>query len=876
MSIKLAHEARELEVTSEGLRWAGPSDPDPDAPLLACELKVPLEARAIADVVTRSPIPSTLLYELAARCPPGDDGNADPRWRRARAAAALARGEAASEAHDEKGTPIERGVDAVRVLDDGTLVRLRGNMLAIGDLPPIALPGAERPWYELLTPLTPDAIDPDQVVVLSYNGMGASTLLVFGSSDGRELARIEAPLAFSPNRVARGQAGYWVGNDNHLQLFGGTANVARPYMREDVSISAGWLVDIGRDEVRELGWVSLGTGERRASPWQAKVNAIVRHDDALWCTTKEGLWCLRGGEPPSRVWSGDAYGVAVGGTRAWLGITWKSCVVAIDRATGTELWRTTIGHNAYALYAFEAVIVAVAIDRCTLLAPDGRVLWASDARRDVGVAQLADGTVGVSCGEQVVIVDPAGDLQRALPLPYDGQIFHATADRFLFGRVSGGVDQVPPTATIALDHAGRVTARLVPPDRPAFVGHTIVYAIDYRDGKELRAWDPGGATTGVEPPVPRRPTERGVTHVGHKIVNPREDWPEIGIEVHADFLALDGIYCGTPSSAVPLVVGDAAIATFVRCNLSGGGGGAIAQRAATVILIDCVLSSGPWEIGDACHLVIVGGTVGILRIHAAPTATVTIEGLIARRADNVWIVSSIPYGTPVEIDGTTYWWEKDDESNSVTYKSRGKYVKYIHITSSDFASITFEIPDGDMAQPGWWHREGQMTPEVVARAVAIATRTGSRRLRQLNVDETLEAFERLDRTIEDELACVRATLATLNDYEQRAVFVRCMLAVGCQDTPANRDVVDCWIAVHADRLRAARAGFQLVLDNDRTRENPLSVRSAMAFLVDALRRSAIETGLDTAKADAETLRFAGDGPLPWGIPATHSWWIKAR
>lgn len=873
MTIRLAEETQELEVTATGIRWAGRTDPEPDAPIVACEYPVPLEARAIADLVAREPIPSTLLRELAARCPPGDDAHADPRWRQARAAAAIAAGASAVDTTAGRGTPIDRGVEEVRTLRDGTVVYIRGTTLVIGDRPPIALPVAEHAMYVLPAPLLDDT---DEIIVLVY-GRAGTTLIEF-TSDGREVARQEAPLAFLPNKVAKTAAGYWVSSDSNHHLVGTNKTLRRPFMRNGVAISGGWLLEISKPI---LAWVELASGKRRPFDWHAtETRETARSGDILYCMTEDGLWRLQGGERPVRVWAGNAWGLAVHANHAWLGLD-DSSVIAIDLTSGAQLWRSPIPHKAYSIRAFDTVVIAMSFDRCTLLTPDGRVLSTSEERRDVGVAQLADGTVGISCGEQLFLVESMGVVRRGLSLPYDGMILHATTDRFIFGPVSGGEARVSPTELVAFDRTGRVTSRLVPPDRPRFMNDTHVYVIDYRDKLELRVWDPRGVAIGVEPPPPRRPTERGANHVGTELSgDPRDFRPQVGLEVHSDFLAIESTYGGSPGSGyageVPVRVGDGAIATFVRCDLRTGGDGPVAQRASTLFLIDCQLPPGTWTLGDACHLVILGGTpAGMLTIHAAPTATVTVDGPIARRAGNVWILTSIPYGTPFDVDGTTYHWEIDERSGS---RTRGKQVNYIHVTSADGSSVSFAIPDGNYNEPGWWHGyllpygSIERWPAAAERAVRLATRTGSRRLRMLTVDETLEILDRSPRPLPDELAAAAALIPTLDDRDARETFVRHILAVATHDASA----LDAWVTTHADALRAARPGLQALLDDVGYRGPSLHMRSAMQFLADACVRSGIDLALDTAKADREVQRFAREGPPAWGIPASHSWWSKPK
>jgi hypothetical protein len=374
----------------------------------------------------------------------------------------------------------------------------------------------------------------------------------------------------------------------------------------------------------------------------------------------------------------------------------------------------------------------------------------------------------------------------------------------------------------------------------------------------------------------RRPTERGVTRIGAAVINPRDDWPEIGIEVDQDFLALDGTYGGSTGqlSEVALRVGAGAIATFVRCDLRTGCGGSIAARDATILLIDCRLPAVEWELGSHCHLVILGGEIpGQLRVLTTPTATVTVDGLLERRVSNVSLITNAPHGIPIVVDGVTYGWERDDLSGGVRYTRGDSRAGYIHITSEGRKTISFELPDRRITLPRWWRRF-DVTPPVIERAVRIAARTGAT---LLNADEVEEAFAGHGHTLQEELIAARAALDGLtrpDPHNTREVFIHSLVAIGCADQTAEaRTAIDDWVASHADALRSARAGLQELSDERRDFENIFTKRSAIAFLLELCARMNVDLEIDTRLADE---RIAPYGPrvrnLPLGIPASHTWW----
>lgn len=373
-------------------------------------------------------------------------------------------------------------------------------------------------------------------------------------------------------------------------------------------------------------------------------------------------------------------------------------------------------------------------------------------------------------------------------------------------------------------------------------------------------------------PLRRRPTERGVTRIGSQVTNPRDDRPEIGIEVDRDFLALDGRYGGSTGQAseTALFVGDGAIATFVRCDLTVGRGSSIAKRDATIVLVDCILPELEWDLGINCHLVILGGQLqGQLRIHTAPTATVTVEGLIERRVSSVSLISNAPRGIPIVVDGETYGWEKDDSTGSSYYTGRDRSVHYEHLTHASRPTISFEVPDRRSTVSGWW-RESLVTERIAARAVQIAVRRGAT---LLTPNEVEEAFEGHGLSLQDELVAARAALDGLTRPEPDntcQVFVRCMLAIGCTErTPEAQLAIDDWVASYADDLRAARDDLQRLCDEHVW--NILQTRSAIEFLREICARMNVELDLDLERLDRGVARYRNNGRRPVGIPPSHDW-----
>jgi hypothetical protein len=573
LAIVLADRAAGFEVSRTLLRWTGATDPDADAPIVAWELageganEIALDDPiVIAPLAARYPMPACMLDELARRCVARDASacvalvegfGVDARWARALAGALLAAGSPPRVIADDTGELVtDEVLRALRVMPDGSLVGIDGSesVLIAGDRRIVLPKGPLDPvdWLQLF--------------------------------DGNALPAIAVP----PRQIRRR---VHVSNGWVLTFTG-----------ERVVPSVGWVA-------QQLAWTHLARDDRTVHAWDRELRELVAADGVIWCLAPDGLWRLAGGEAPVRVWAGDARGLAIRDGVAWFA-TRDKALVGLDLASGVETACVQLPGWGYRVWAAPGGLLATTrAGTCWIVGH--QVVQILEHRRDIGFAILADGTAAASSGEQISILEPSGRLRSCSPMPFDGRICCATRDRFVFGPVSGGIDHIRPDALIAFDRDGRVTARL--PGQ--FNASTIVasadavYAAQTEPQRGVVRWDPRGvASDGVVPPPPRRPTERGVTRVGWQVIHPRDDWPEVGVEIrHGHALLLDGTYGGSTghSSEVAIRVTDGAIATFARCTLHPPGDGAVVQRGSTVFAIHCRLPSSPtcWTLGRDCHFV---------------------------------------------------------------------------------------------------------------------------------------------------------------------------------------------------------------------------------------------------------------------------------
>jgi len=331
--------------------------------------------------------------------------------------------------------------------------------------------------------------------------------------------------------------------------------------------------------------------------------------DAIWAGAPGVLYRIAAGEQPTVILEGPVYtAFAIDGDRVWS--RQGDAVVALAPSI-VERWRRVVPHIAARILRVGAYLAVLGFEQASVLDDAGEIVVTLAKRREGGARALADGTVALSSGEHVAIVAPDGVVTHLMPLPYDGWIAGATAERFIFGPTPSS--QLAPDAYYALDRTGAITARLpfVANRNLWFAGCAGDLAYFIRDG-EVIAWDPRGVgdVIAVVAPPERLAAERGEQRMGPEVINHRDDRPDIGIEVRQrDQLLVDGTYGGSPGPGylgeVPFRVSDGAIVTFYRCDLCvGHREGEVVTRGATAILVECRIPANvAWTASADSHLV---------------------------------------------------------------------------------------------------------------------------------------------------------------------------------------------------------------------------------------------------------------------------------
>ena len=601
-----------LTIEHGNVRWAGRSDPEPDAPILRFECTL-ADGEEVGDLVARYPMPATLIAELAERFVDVSLDVGALRWRRALVAARLARGEQLVEiGQGETTVRVPGPIRDARVTRDGTLLVTTGGGATIDGR--VVLPPPETDQFMMAVPRPHDPACAQHVAVSRVYGSNELEVRAFDRASGEHVGSYSgvAPGGF-PAAFTVANGGWWF-HEHDSQLFVGRHR--DPFTIEtwmQWAIVARWLF-VRSGNVWQ--WHALDRDqEPRTIRLEEHTPTLVVVGNVLWIGAAQGLFRAEAGEDPERVFEGRVDGVAVDGAHAWLGSLEE--IIALDLPSCGVRWRTKLAHGAWTITRIAAGVVAAGHDVATVLDDTGQILVVLEPGAPFGLKVLADGTAAISVGEYVAIVAPDGVVYRPPPLPYDGSICDATIDRFVFGPLHRD-SRLRPDAYYALDRTGAITARL-PFENPSavkLVGCSDTHVFVRLDGAIVQ-WDARGvAATGLTAaPPPRRDAERGRVSRAGPIRDPRMDTPCHGVEVTHDTLLIDGVYGGSTGeylTQAPFRVSDGAIATFYRCDLREGDAyGEVVSRGATAILVACrVPANVTWTASPDGHLVMIDCVAG--------------------------------------------------------------------------------------------------------------------------------------------------------------------------------------------------------------------------------------------------------------------------
>ncbi len=230
-----------------------------------------------------------------------------------------------------------------------------------------------------------------------------------------------------------------------------------------------------------------------------------------------------------------------------------------------------------------------------------------------------------------------------------------------------------------------------------------------------------------------------------------------------------------------------------------------------------------------------------------------------------------PIRLVVEGAGYNYWYDEDPRDFSASFSHRGgSSTTSIRITRDDGIKAAFYPTSNEFEVWGWWgvrHGDGSMAG-ICKRAVQIAVRNGSQDY-WIKDDERCEVYAGPAIPLAEELPVAAAAFAAA-DYH----LVVAMLAVGCKARDVDREILDDWVASHANEIAAS----PLVSWLDEPALSDLDAyktRSAFQFLVELCGRVNVDLGLDT-KAWDKQLEDRKPHTRPWGVPADHWWWRQRR
>lgn len=378
---------------------------------------------------------------------------------------------------------------------------------------------------------------------------------------------------------------------------------------------------------REGQWIALDASrERRPFAWTFAVHRGAESEGRAFIATDGGVFVVDPFAEPKLV-AGGAPCYAIASLRERVAFVLGATLHVIDSRSLATILSVAIpcpeGHTIFGLHMSEACIVATDFTRAFVVDHTGALRWSSGERREPRAVTLADGTTIVSAGELVSAIDRNGALVSTNALAYDGQLVGATRAHAIFGPVSGGVARTEPDALYAVDHRGRAVDSLSKteigvvrrPDRSRYGGGTEsdggaitddrVLVVDHAGS--LVEWRPIDTQERVFAEARRAPSAKGVVETRYHTSNPRDDWPEPGIDLNAvSFYAEDCTWRGTtgvsPERAV--IVRNGAIATLVRCKIDGDGGGARVLQSSTLVLCDCVFDRSTIDVEPGSHLLV--------------------------------------------------------------------------------------------------------------------------------------------------------------------------------------------------------------------------------------------------------------------------------
>lgn len=501
------------------LRWTGPCDVDPRAPWVAWSLALEGDgaafgravadgdARGVAPMVARLPMPWGMLLDLARRCvewtPDAARAQAagresvDPRWTAAlttvlaEAGAAVEDAPASDEA--EPLTQASPGREPTHLLRraDGTLAVLtqRDRLAA----PPadgaelilrrpdgretrLPFPHERGRHLALLRPADGD----DDLVLTAWSRADQRVDVWMIDPSGAVRGPVQAAIGTSPLAFTRHGDRLWLhGEEQDVEVeiaTGGVGRTLATYHSNPARLSWGrlgdWLPRPGARHLAQTGWcpktihwISLDDPTAdRVVPWRRPVAgaALDPAGGALWLASEDGLWRLSPDGEPTRVVEVDAWGLALVGDALHVGARLAPtafAVLTLDARTGRELDRRPVAHFPFRVDGVPGGVVARGLRRWTWL-PDGGDPLTSEDRANAALARLADGTCAVAAGREVLVIGPDGALRRHLRLPFDGRLWGATDTCFVYG--PGDHEPAPPEhdAFLALDADGAVVARL--------------------------------------------------------------------------------------------------------------------------------------------------------------------------------------------------------------------------------------------------------------------------------------------------------------------------------------------------------------------------------------------------------------------------------
>ena len=633
------------------------------ADALAAEAVRSGDAAALDALVRAEPLPPNLLEALAmrafaadpARCRRMASGReaADPRWRRALALRIAATPPPSPLDQAVVLTlPAGRAFASATPLGGGLLAREVDGRLHGVDLGPIALDLGSA--WALPLPLAPAErrallVEPQHEQLLTARILapdGSLSPPLIGQLGGRPhgwAATVRGVRLHGPKGVA------WL----HPEGPGPSLPAIWPYPPAPVQSDDGrLLLAVQEAGAARVGawWAESGEVERSA-PWSGRVSALLAQGALLWIASPTGLFTLDPAGTLHQEAEGEWDALIAGGAGT---VALGAAGMRVLPHGPTLPWGPR--GRAFRGWPVGRRLLLEGGRSWWILRPSGQEGAAAADEGEVSLSRMLDGSVGVLCGNDLVILDSMGEIRARARSPFDGAIYGATEAALIVGTVRAGNSRQEADRWLAWDAECGLISSLpaAAPRRPtgtttalgpsADCGLIRPEALWWLDGARLLRWapDPHARIDALPALRPARVLQ-GQTELRHQTSNPRDDWPLAGLLIEEeDLLAVDCAWGGTwgalPGPDVGAMTGS--VGVLWRCRFAGSGELDLAPAASLILVQPSWSPTHPrmgWLLHPHATLALVGAEACAgVQVRLEAGARLWMDGRLVAQGPTTW------------------------------------------------------------------------------------------------------------------------------------------------------------------------------------------------------------------------------------------------